>query len=162
MGRGEAERQALGRDHEARVHQQPALGVRAQVAVAVPPGRGTADRADGLGLGPTVAEPGRVLDDENGAAGGREAACGRLEVAGQDRVLAEPLAREEAVGGLRVRPVLAGQRQGRAHRTLELMEQPAQPVAQALVAERAAGQFAIDPRCPVPVTGSARKAAARS
>src|SRR4051794_3803620 len=75
--------------------------------------------------------------------------------------LADPLAREEAVGSLRVGPVLAGQRQRRAHRALESMQQPSQSITQALVAERTAGQFSVDPGCLVGVVGHTRTAGAR-
>lgn len=148
LHRGQAKRQARGRDHQARVHQQPALRVGPRVAVAIPSDRHPADRADGLGLGPAETELGGVLHHEDRTIGGREAARGCPEVTSQDRVLAEPITREEAVGSLRIGPVLASQRQGRAHRPLELVQQSPQPVATALVAERAPSQFGINPRYP--------------
>lgn len=83
------------------MHQQPALRVHARFAAAIPAGLDTADRAEPVRLAPLVDELGRVLDNEKRSVAGRTAGRGCREMAGQDRVLAEALVREEAVGCLR-------------------------------------------------------------
>ena len=69
---------------------------------------GDADRLGALAL---ERELGGVLDDQNGAVRCGKAVVRGLEVAGQDLRLADPLIGEEAVSRLRVRPILARERQ---------------------------------------------------
>jgi len=93
------------------MHQQPALGVDAWFAVAVPPRAAAPDRADRLGLGPGEDELGSVLDNEDRPGGRVDAARRGGEVARQDRVLAKAAIGKEAVGSLRAGPVLTSKRQ---------------------------------------------------
>ena len=54
----------------------------------------------------------------------------RLEMAGQNVRLADPLIREEAVGCLGIRPILADERNALSHGTPNLLEQFAESVAE--------------------------------
>ena len=70
-----------------------------------------ADDADRLGALALERELGGVLDHQDGAVRRGEAVARGLEMAGQDLCLADPLIGEEAISRLRVRPVLARERQ---------------------------------------------------
>jgi hypothetical protein len=146
LGGDETERQPFGRDRQARMHQQATLGVHARLAVAVAPGLNAADRAELVRPAPLVDELGRVLDHEQRPVAHGAARGGRGEVAGQDRVLAEALVGEEAVGRLAPRPVLAGKWQRLTHRRAEPAQERSEPLNQATVAQVAAGDLGINPR----------------
>ena len=133
------------------MHQQAALRERPGLASTLrtaAPDRGALEQPHlAAGLRPLVDEPGRVLHDEQRRRpAGRAPRSGRREVPGQDGVLAEPRAREEAVRGLGPGPVLAGERQRLAHRRAELPEQGPQPLDEPPVAEVAPGDLAVGPR----------------
>ena len=104
---------------------------------------GDADRLGALAL---EGELGRVLEHQDGAVGRGEPVTRGLEVAGQDLRLADPVVGEEAVGGLRVGPVLAHERQAAADRAVHPLDQLAQALAQTLVREGASGELALPPR----------------
>src|SRR3954466_14785192 len=88
-----------------RVHAEAAGFVFTAVHAA-----GDANRLGALAL---KGELGGVLDNQDGAVRRGEAVARGLEMAGQDLRLADPIIGEEAVGRLRVRPVLACERQAR-------------------------------------------------
>src|ERR671912_2606349 len=119
------------------MHAEPALLVLAAVDAA--------GLADPLGPPPPVGELGRVVEDHDRAADAGGPIARRPEVAAEDLPLADPVVGEEAVGRLGVGPVLAGERDALPHRARHLDEQRAQPPAQPLVREPAAGDLAIDP-----------------
>ena len=104
---------------------------------------GDADRLGALAL---EGELGRVLEDQDRALGRGEALARRLEVAGEDLRLADPIIGEEAVGGLRVGPVLAHEGQAAADRAVHPLDQLAQALAQARIGEGASGELALPPR----------------
>src|SRR3954453_8380310 len=67
-------------------------------------------------------------------------------MAGQDLRLADPIIGEEAVGRLRVRPVLARKRQACPDRARHALDEFAQALAQTLIHEHASGELALPPR----------------
>jgi len=121
-----------------RVHPRPAGFVLAAVHAV-----GDAHR---LGARALEGELGRVLENQDGALGRGEPITRGLEVAGQDLCLADPVVGEEAIGALRVGPVLAHERQAAADRPVHPLDQLAQALAQAGVGEGASGEFAFPPR----------------
>ena len=86
-----------------RVHPEAASFILTAVHAA-----GDADRLGALAL---EGEFGGVLDHQNGAVRCGEAVTCGLEMAGEDLRLADPIIGEEAVSRLRVRPILARERQ---------------------------------------------------
>src|SRR3954467_6195682 len=86
------------------------------------------------------------MTDQNGAVRRGEAVARGLEMAGEDLHLADPIIGEEAVGGLRARPVLARERQAAPDRARHALDEVAQALAQARIHEDASGEFALPPR----------------
>src|SRR3954463_661814 len=105
-----------------RVHPEAAGFVLTAVHAA-----GDADRLGALAL---ERELGGVLDHQNGAVRRGEAVARGLEMAGEDLRLADPIIGEEAVSRLRVRPVLACERQARPDRARHTLDEFAQALAQ--------------------------------
>src|SRR3954470_18468542 len=66
-------------------------------------------------------------------------------MAGEDLRLADPIIGEEAVSRLRVRPVLACERQASPDRARHTLDEFAQALAQTLVHEHASGELALPP-----------------
>src|SRR4051795_1523498 len=150
LDRRQPQRQPVRRHGQAGVHQQGADGVHLEPSVGAPPARGRRDRADPLGSRTPVGELGRVLQDQDRPVGGRDAAAGRAEMAGEDLGLADRLVREEAVGGLGIGPILTGQGDGRADRACHPREELAQPPAQTFVLERRARELLVYPGSGIP------------
>ena len=123
LDRRQPQRQPLCRHGQAGVHQQTADGVHPEPAIGFPSARGCRDRADPLRSRTLIGELGRVLQHQDQPVGGRNAAARRVEMAGEDLGLADRLVREEAIGGLGVGPILAGQRDGRTNRACHLLEE---------------------------------------
>jgi hypothetical protein len=103
-----SQRQALHRHHKGGVHEKAADRVHAEAAGFVATAVHPIGEADRLGPLPPEGELGRVLEDQDRAAGGGEAIPRRPEMTGEDLRFADPLIGEEAVSRLRVGPVLAG------------------------------------------------------
>src|SRR4051812_22244094 len=103
---------------------------------------GDADRLGALAL---ERELGGVLDHQNGAVRRGEAVARGLEMAGEDLRLADPIIGEEAVSRLRVRPVLACERQASPDRARHTLDEFAQALAQTLVHEHTSGELALPP-----------------
>src|SRR3954453_8176547 len=141
----QAERQPLGGDRQAGVHQEPADRVLAIPALLVLAAVDPAGLADPLGPPPPVGELGGVVEHHERAADAGGPVSRRAEVAGEDLAFADPVIGEEAVGRLGVGPVLAGEGDAPAHRAPHPDEQRTQPSAQPLVGEPASGDLAIDP-----------------
>lgn len=74
----------------------------------------------------------------------------RLKVTAQNVRLADPVVGEEAIGCLRVGPILADQRNAFAHGVPDLRQQSAEPFVQTLVREPTAGNLRIKPRSTAP------------
>src|SRR4051794_17285406 len=141
----QAQRQPLGRDRQADVHQQPADGVHAEAALLVLAAVDAAGLADPLGPPSPVGELGRVVEHHDRAADAGGPVAGRAEVAAEDLALADPVVGEETVGRLGGGPILAGERDALPHRARHLGEQRAQPSAQPLVGEPASRDLVVDP-----------------
>src|SRR3954469_16402363 len=105
----QAQRQPLGGDRPAGVHQQPADGVLAIPALLVLAAVDAAGLADPLGPAPPAGELGRVVEHHDRAADAVGPVARRAEVAAEDLPLADPVVGEEAVGRLGGGPVLAGE-----------------------------------------------------
>ena len=121
-----------------RVHPEAAGFVLTAVHAA-----GDADRLGALAL---ERELGGFLDYQDGAVRCGEAVARGLKMAGQDLRLADPIIGEEAVGCLRVRPVLARERQACPDRARHALDEFAQALAQTLIHEDASGELALPPR----------------
>jgi hypothetical protein len=145
LDRRQPQRQPVRRHGQAGVHQQAADGVHPELAISLPPARGRRDRADPLGPCTPVGELGRVLQHQDRPMGGGNAAVRRSEMAGEDLGLADRLVGQETIGGLGIGPVLACQRKRLADRSRHPREELAQSSAQALVLERRAGEFLVNP-----------------
>src|SRR3954447_20434769 len=141
----QAQRQPLGGDRQAGVHQQPADGVHAEAALLVLAAVDPAGLADPLGPPSPVGELGRVVEHHDRAADAGGPVAGRAEVAAEDLALADPVVGEETVGRLGGGPVLAGERDALPYRARHLGEQRAQPSAQPLVGEPASRDLVVDP-----------------
>ena len=152
LHRGEAERQPVGRDREARVQQQAAQRVLAEAAVLLLAPGGGLGEADLLGRRAGEGEFRRVLEHQDRPVGGLHAQGGSLEVAGQYPVLAHLLVREEAIGGLGVRPVLKRRRQRLARSLSHCCQHRAQPPVQPGVAQATSRRLLLHPtsHCPAP------------
>ena len=92
-----------------------------------------------------IAELGRVMQHKNRTVGGDRAITRRLEVAGQNVRFADPVVREEAIGGLGIGPILADQRNALSHGASDLRQQFAEFVAKPRVPKLASTNLSINP-----------------
>ena len=145
LDRRQPQRQPLRRHGQAGVHQQAADGMHPELAIGLAPARHCRDHADPLGPRTLERELGRVLQHQDRPLGGGNATMRRVEMAGEDLGLADRCVGQETIGGLGVGPVLACQGKRRADGICYLDEELAQPPAQALVFERRAGEFLVNP-----------------
>ena len=87
----------------------------------------------------------RVVEDQDWIAGCRKTIMRRLKMAAHDVCFADPLTGEEAVGRLRVRPVLANQRNTLAHGAPHLFRQYTESTAKPCIFESASGNLVSYP-----------------
>ncbi|MGY3079419.1 hypothetical protein ACVWZZ_005827 [Bradyrhizobium sp. LM6.10] len=105
------------------MHQDAANLVRSEATRLIPPtvyALGDADRFWRLAL---IAELGCIVQHKNETfSGGGTITC-RLKMVGQNVRFADPVIREEAVGCLDIRPILADERNALSHGASNLHEQ---------------------------------------
>src|SRR4029450_10117721 len=141
----EAQWQTFRRHRKGGVHEKATDRVHPEAAGFVLTAVHAAGDADRLGALALERELGGVLDHQNGAVRRGEAVARGLEMAGEDLRLADPIIGEEAVSRLRVRPVLACERQASPDRAPHTLDEFAQALAQTLVHEHASGELALPP-----------------
>jgi hypothetical protein len=140
--RREAKRQPLGRDGQAQMHQKPAHRAHRAAAILSLPQLSECMTPILLGSLSLIGELGSVLQNHDGTLRCSEAAAHRLEVTGEDLLLADAVIRKEAIGCLSVGPVLARQRNACSHS----LHEPAESFAQTLIRKPTIGKLTIK-RC---------------
>ena len=106
LRRSQTQRQAIRRDSQAGMHQQPADHMLLMAPVLqLMPGRDLGE-ADLLRMRAFERELGRVLQDQDGTIRGLDALRRSRKVTFQDLVFADAPVREKAVSRLGVRPIL--------------------------------------------------------
>ena len=103
--------------------------------------------ADRIGAFPLIGEFRRVLQDQDGARRCNETATGGLEMTSENVRFSDAVVREEAIGRLRVRPVLTGQRDACSDRAAHPLHQLPQSPAKALICKTATGKLLITSWC---------------
>ncbi len=109
----------------------------------IPSHKGVVQNPDGLSRLARKAEFGRVMQDEHEAVNRLEAFPRGLKVPSQNRRLTDSRIGEKPIGGLRVGPILTGQRDALSKPAGKLPDQLLKPPAKPRVAELAAGQFLV-------------------
>ena len=142
---GQTQGHALRRDRQARMHQKSADSVHPETAILAPAAVDAIGEPDPLRPLPLVGKLGGVLEHQDRPLRRRKTLARRVEMAGQDLRFADPLIGKEAVGGLGVRPVLAGQRNARPDGVAHTLEQAPQALGQTPIRQAAAGNLAIKP-----------------
>ncbi|MGY3219756.1 hypothetical protein ACVIM5_000363 [Bradyrhizobium sp. USDA 4512] len=132
----QSERKPLGRYGETRMHQDAALCASCRLA----------RKADQVRLLALEAEVRRVMEDEDRSLRRRYAPARRLEMTAKNIRLVDPFVGEEAIGGLRVGPILTNQRDALTHVAPDLCEQFAEPATKPLILKLASRNFLINPR----------------
>jgi hypothetical protein len=101
---------------QAGMHQDPAKGVMAKTPFLVPSAVDALGEPYGMRATALIGELGRVLQEQNRPVAGVITRPGRSEVPAQNIALLDLGVREEPIGGLRIRPILASERNGAPHR----------------------------------------------
>lgn len=127
------------------MHQDAANRVRSEATRLIPSTVYTLGDADRFRLFALIAKLGCVVQHKNETAGGGGTITCRLEMAGQNVRFADPVIREEAVGCLGIRPILADERNALSHGASNLREQFAESVAEPRVPKLASTALAINP-----------------
>lgn len=144
--RRQAQRQAVGGDGEAGVHEDAADSVHPLAASLVLVALGDLVRqADRLGVFAREGELGRVVQYEHRPFRRGKAITRRLKVPSQDFGFAHAVVVQEAVCRLGGGPVAARQGNRTANACRHLFHQRAKPLSKASVGELAPRQFLIDP-----------------
>ena len=144
-GRGHSQRQTVRGRRQARMHQQPAHRVHALTAGFVLAAAHLCGEAHRFGAFALPGKLRRVMKNEDRAVAGGEPAPRCVEMAPKNLFFAHPVVGEEAVGRLRVRPVLAGQRNALPEPGIHTRDQLAKAAVQPTVAEAAARKFLVKP-----------------
>ena len=143
--RRQPKRQPRGCHRKARMHQDPADGMRSQTTRLVASTVYALRNADRLRALPLVSKLGRIMEHKHEAASSGCAITGRLKMTGQNVRLADAIVREKAISCLGVSPILADQRNALPHGTPKLRKQLPEPVTKSRVPKFAPGNFPINP-----------------
>ncbi len=127
------------------MHQDAANCVRSEAGRLIPSAVDAFGDADRFRLLALIAELGCVVQHKNETVtSGGTIKC-RLEMASQNVRFADPVIREEAVGCLGIRPILADERNALSHGASNLREQFAESVAEPRVLKLAFTTLSINP-----------------
>ena len=144
----QSQRQSGGRNGKARMHQYPAgrvhSGIASQVSFAV---FDALRNPDQLRPVPLIGELGRVVKHENRTVRYRYTLARRLEMARQNVRFADPIIGEKAIRRLRVRPILANERDTLAYVARNPLKQCAKSLAKPCIPKFAPGDLSINPCC---------------
>lgn len=139
------QRQYVRRHCQIRMHQKPAGRVDALADALVLAAAHRRGEVHCLRSEALPSEFGRVTMNEYRAVAGGEPASRRVEMAPENVLLAHPDIGEEAVGRLRVRPVLTGKRYRASEARVHALDKLAKATVQSAVAETAARKLLVKP-----------------
>lgn len=145
LDRGDAQRQAVGRHGEARMHEDAADGMHCLAPVLGVASPNALREADVFRTLAFEAELRRILQHEDRAVRGGEALRGCLKMAAQDVGFIDTFVREKSIRGLGVRPVLARERQTSADRAADVGKQRLESPSEPFILEGAVDGLLIDP-----------------
>src|ERR1700722_8719466 len=148
MHRAQPPRYSRGRNRKARMHQDSTgrvhSGIASQISFAV----GNALRnPDQFRSVPLIGELGRVVKHENKIVRCRYTLTRGLEMARQNVSFADAMIGKKTVGRLRIRPILANERNTLPYVAADPLKQWAKSLAKPRIPKLAPGDFTINPRC---------------
>lgn len=127
------------------MHEDAADGMHCLAAILGVAAPNDLREADFFGALALEAELRRILQHEDHAVRGGEALCGCLKMAAQDVGLIDTFVGKEPIRSLRVRPILARERQARTDRAADVRKQRLEPSPEPLILEGAVDSLLIDP-----------------